>query len=439
LRPANGRRFHASLAQLLAILGVIWLFAFAVGYAETGPGARLSVWGLSVEAARSYFWIASIAVIVVLDRRTADFVLLGTAAACAALPIWLVWLVTNQIWYTVSADSFDQYADIVWWTVFGWQVIVFWRILRVPYRAPCGRAVMLGLVYGVMLYGNIFVLPERPLFYSRSHHAERRSLNVEATYYRQAELADAMLEVVRPGRPGLVDLYFLGFAGYAPQAVFMREARQVRDIFDRHLGTEGRSAMLINNLDTVTEIPLANRHNLERMISGTAQIMDLEEDVLFVFITSHGAEDASVLVDFSPLGLNDLTASDLRSMLDASGIRWRVIVVSACFAGSFIDHLASPGTLLITAAAADRTSFGCGHERDWTYFGEAFFNQGIPESDSFVEAFNRAKAVIEQREKDEDISPSLPQISIGSKIGSRLEQWREDLDGTRKTQDSPVM
>ena len=411
----------------MTILGIIWMFAVGADYVEIGPGAEFSVWGLSIEAARSYFWLASIALIVVIDRRSWDFVLLSAAAACALLPVWLTWLVTYQIWRTVSPESFAQYGTTAWWVVFAWQIAVFWRVLLTPYQARFRRTVPLTLIYALMLYANIFALPDRPLFYSREYHTDRKQLNVEDTYYQQAGLTDAMLRSLAHERPGTVDMFFLGFGGYASQGVFMREIDQVRDIFDRHFGTEGRSGMLINNLDTVDKIPLANRHNLERMITGTAEIMNPAEDILFLFVSSHGSKNAKVSVDFAPLGLNDLTATELRSMLDAAAIRWRVIVISACFSGSFIEPLTTPGTLIITAAAADRTSFGCSHERDWTYFGEAFFRTAVLESASFVDAFDRAKSAIEKRERDEDISPSLPQIFVGSEIAPRLEQWRKDL------------
>ena len=48
----------------------------------------------------------------------------------------------------------------------------------------------------------------------------------------------------------------------------------------------------------------------------------------------------------------------LRETLDKSGIRWRVIVISACYSGSFIPAFTVSDTLIITASAADKTSLG---------------------------------------------------------------------------------
>ena len=43
--------------------------------------------------------------------------------------------------------------------------------------------------------------------------------------------------------------------------------------------------------------------------------------------------------------------------------------------------------MLITAAAADKTSFGCSDDRDLTYFGEAFYRDALPKAKNLQEAF----------------------------------------------------
>ena len=65
-------------------------------------------------------------------------------------------------------------------------------------------------------------------------------------------------------------------------------------------------------------------------------------------------------------------------MLRESGIRWRVIVVSACYAGSFIEPLRDENTDHPDRGGRDRTSFGCSDDNDLTYFGEAFYRDALP-------------------------------------------------------------
>ena len=108
-------------------------------------------------------------------------------------------------------------------------------------------------------------------------------------------------------------------------------------------------------------------------------------------------------------------------MLDRSGIKNRVVVVSACHSGSFIPALADPTTLLITAAHADRTSFGCADKRQWTYFGDAYFNRALRQERSFLRAFELAKRLIRDWEVKEKLTRSLPQMAGGGALKSRLE------------------
>lgn len=141
-------------------------------------------------------------------------------------------------------------------------------------------------------------------------------------------------------------------------------------------------------------------------------------------ISSHGSEDPSIAVENSDLPLNDVSDEDLADALRESGIRWRVIIISACYAGGFIEALRDPQTIVITAAAADRTSFGCSNDRDLTYFGEAFYRDALPEAKSLREAFETAKAAIAARERAEHITPSNPQAYFGAKIEAKLAAMR---------------
>ncbi|MGH6620464.1 MAG: C13 family peptidase, partial [Alphaproteobacteria bacterium] len=258
-------------------------------------------------------------------------------------------------------------------------------------------------------------------------------ISVESIYYGQYSLMDAALDKVARQRPGIADIYFVGFAGDASQKVFLKEARSVGQLFDKRFDTAGRSMLLINNRATVYETPLANGNNLWYGLKEIGRILDPEEDVLFLFLTSHGWKDL-LSVNFWPLQLDNMTAEDLRKTLDDSGIKWRVIVVSACYSGSFIDDLRTDHSLIITAAHADRTSFGCGDEFDFTYFGRAYFDQALRETFSFIEAFGSASKAIEQRESEEGLTPSQPQIDIGSAIRPKLDEIGKRLFQLHKDQ-----
>jgi hypothetical protein len=155
--------------------------------------------------------------------------------------------------------------------------------------------------------------------------------------------------------------------------------------------------------------------------------MNREEDVLFLYLTSHGSATDGVSVQFRPLELHQLDAGRLRGLLDEAGIKWRVIVVSACYSGSLIPALQGDTTLIATAADADRTSFGCGRTDDFTYFGRAFFDEALRETWSFLEAFELARTAVLRREEAEQRTPSHPQLSVGTAIRTKLQQLERQL------------
>ncbi len=232
---------------------------------------------------------------------------------------------------------------------------------------------------------------------------------------RQQGLLGRALAHLKAATPQQSHLFFVGFAGYGGQAVFKREVLAVRELFDGRFGTEGRSIALVNHPSTADQFPLASVGNLDDVLQHVGRLMDVGRDTLFLFLSSHG-EPGIVAVEMPGLALPQLRPAQLKRMLDRSGIRKRVIVVSACHSGSFIPALADPNTLVIAASRADRSSFGCEDRRDWTYFGDAYFNKALREKTSFRGAFDRAKQLIAEWEARERLPPSLPQIAGGEAL-----------------------
>ena len=232
---------------------------------------------------------------------------------------------------------------------------------------------------------------------------------------RQAQLLDRTLAQLKAGSSDRERLYFVGFAGYGREAVFKREVLAVRQLFDERFGTKDRSVVLINHRSTENEVPLATLTNLDRALQHLGQVMDTDRDTLFLFLTSHG-EEGHMAVDMPGVATRPLRPEQLRGMLDRSGIKRRVVVVSACHAGSFVPALAGPTTLVIAAARADRSSFGCEDRRRWTYFGDAYFNRALRQDTSFRRAFQQAERLIALWERRDRLIPSLPQIAGGEDL-----------------------
>lgn len=255
----------------------------------------------------------------------------------------------------------------------------------------------------------------------------------ETAFYVQPLILTEQLSALQKNNEGVSDWYFVGVAGFGGQNVFMNEINKARQLFDVRFGTQGKSITLINNPNTWQSEPIASRTSLEKTLKHLGQTMNPSEDVLFLTISSHGAVSESgkilgdLVLDNAPLELDDIDPDWLRQALDDSGIRWRVIVISACYSGTFIEKLSSPTTTIITASRADRASFGCSDDADLTYFGRAFFAEALRDTTSLEDAFKYTTERIANREALMGFSPSEPQMVSGSLMKNALPEFEKAL------------
>jgi len=252
-------------------------------------------------------------------------------------------------------------------------------------------------------------------------------VDAEKIFYKQDDLLAQAFKKLKPSEKNKPDLYMVNFAGYGKQDVFMKEAQFAKSLFDINLGTQGRSLSLINNHKVNDKMPIASVTNLERSLNYVANIMDKDEDILFLFLTSHGSQKHELSVTLSGLPLNDLSAKKMAYIIKKTKIKWKVIVVSSCYSGGFIKHLKDDYTMILTASKKDHVSFGCDDEADFTFFGRAFFKKSVKESVSFKSAFQKAQTFVHKWENEEKYDHSEPQIWTTNKIEHHLTLWRKTL------------
>jgi hypothetical protein len=249
----------------------------------------------------------------------------------------------------------------------------------------------------------------------------------EQTFYNQPRLIKSLLDSLIQTDKVKPNAYFLGLAPYANQAVFAREVRASRDIFDKHFKTEGRSAILLNSEVPSDTIPIASTGNLKNLAAGLKSKINGEKDIVVLFITSHGSQDL-ISVNQYPLPLNQIKPDDIKEALNATSALNRIVIISACYSGSFINDLKDEHTTILTASREDRTSFGCSNERDWTFFTNALFNHGFRQSRDIRKAFAIASELVGSWEKRQDLTASLPQIFIGKEVESAWQKMMPDFD-----------
>ena len=249
----------------------------------------------------------------------------------------------------------------------------------------------------------------------------------EQVLYAQPKLLRSALATLGPRVPGEPNLYLLAFAGDGGEDVFHNEAEYAATLFTRHFGPSAHALVLENHPATLGTRPLATWSNLEAALDGLAHVMKPEQDILLLYLTTHGSEDHSLLVDMDPLPLDQIGAVDLGGILKARPFKWKVVVVNACYSGGFVPPLHSAGTLVLTAARSDRSSFGCGSDADATYFGRAWLIDALNRTPDFVVAFRQASAEIAGWERRDHLLPSEPQIDVGTGITAQLARWREGV------------
>ncbi|HEX9446340.1 MAG TPA: C13 family peptidase [Dongiaceae bacterium] len=133
-----------------------------------------------------------------------------------------------------------------------------------------------------------------------------------------------------------------------------------------------------------------------------------------VFVTSHGDRSGAYL----KLDLDHdqrLSPARLGDLLDATcGQRPTVAIISACHSGVFLDDEAA-NRIILTAARADRTSFGCGASFDYTYFDSCLLDQW-PRSHSFVGLYDAVGLCVREKERQLGLVSSEPQASFGPAV-----------------------
>lgn len=426
LRPVTLDSFVPSAEIFALIAGLNLLLLFLLGLASVGFNGEFNVY----EVPRALLFVPATLLFALLavrmNGRTESLLRIATALAAAGLVLSLQFGATGVLllrlpprlvggnWWPILF-----YGGVVWWAL----VIVF-SVMRFVAASP-GRNCVVMMAGWLLLVAPMLWYPQNYLWmpaYDAPDAAERSFLAPfdERGFYAQQKLLDQALAAVERGRPGVADIYLLAAGLYAREDVFMKEVRLIAGLFRKRFDTTGRSVVLLNNPRTLTTDPVASLTSIAAALRRIGSRMNRDEDVLYLYLSSHGSESHRLAVDFWPLRLAAIDPPALKKALDESGIKWRVIVVSACYSGGFIKPLQDEHTMIITASNATRTSFGCGNASDATYLAQALFNEELRKTYSIETAFAAARQSIAERERAQGYEPSEPQLFVGARIRGKL-------------------
>ena len=360
---------------------------------------------------------------------------IATAGIRLAVPLLAAKFGSNEFWTSTYIAAAGYGAEIIWWI--GAMVCVVGSLEQESLPRRIGRVAALWVALfaanarGAARAGLRRTRLRRPRceLVGVSARQVRRELRPSragrqcGSRTRQPSAGGVCCKPRSPGwrrsRKGETAIYALGIAGWAGLDVFAKEIDGGLASIARILPIKDRTLRLINNPATVASVPLASPHNFTAAVHAIGNVMNKDDDVLVLLMTSHGDRKgfALQLPDQAPI---DLTPKQVAETLDHEGIKYRVVIVSACFSGIFLPPLANDNTIVVTAADDQHTSFGCAPERDWTYFGDAFLRQSLQPGTDFEQAFAHARTLIQGWELMDHAPPSNPQAHFGPALVAKL-------------------
>ena len=161
----------------------------------------------------------------------------------------------------------------------------------------------------------------------------------------------------------------------------------------------------------------SDRAHLSSSTNVRNALATLGGEACLVFVTSHGEERGFFLRPddrlFSPVAFE-------RALTAGCGAVPTVVVVSACHSGTFInDQTKRPNRIIMTAAAADRTSFGCGADDDYTYYDQCFLQTLDGAVTTWRELALGTRSCVDTLERRLGVrESSQPQLFVGTAVAN---------------------
>lgn len=336
------------------------------------------------------------------------------------------------IFFATQNETLLPYASWMNGLFIFWALVVVLRAQVLVSGWHWMRSVGAAAIFTVLMAFFVVFVPRAELWTAVSEEPVQpaQGLLREDLFHLQGTMLESQLAGLEPERPGTVDLYFVGAASYGLQETFLKELEVVSNLMAERFDTARRSIVLVNHASTLGKWPIATASNLRATLDHVGRIINPEEDVAMLFISTHGNEDGRLAFEMPPLTLAQPNPTMLARMLADSGIKWKIIVISACYSGGFVEALKDDHSLIITAADAASPSFGCEFSSDITWFGQAFFNEALRSTRSLPEAFAAAREAITQRERSEGYEHSNPQLHLGREMKAKLQTLEQRLEST---------
>lgn len=426
LRRVRRHDFRVGIADLLVLVVAMSLFDIGVDYLKYGSDGVFSWFGVTGEMYGFGVVMLVAAFLGVAYRRRSLALSVPIALFAAYPPLQLAHLLPHLAPPDTVAAAVLGVAEE--YLLLGWSVIIFVRSVAVGLDGDGRRRALRSLAGGLLLfaplwYGSTFS-PQLPWWRVEAvADSEQPNPASEPVMEAQKTLLDDALGSIEDGRTGVADFYAVAVAA-SPGDALRADALSAIKVLDERWATDGRSVALVNHPASLLELPMASFSNLRATLEEIRGAINPEEDVVLVYLAGNGRADGSIDVDLPPLDLVPLAPARVRRMLDEIGIRWRIVVVSACGSGAWIDALADDSTVVMTATGTDGEGPGCSIGAEGTAFGAALFGTGFVDADTVAGAFEIARGrVLAPAGGAAPADRALgPQLAVGSAIASKLKE-----------------
>jgi hypothetical protein len=209
------------------------------------------------------------------------------------------------------------------------------------------------------------------------------------------------------------------------EPVFDRDVQSLTKAFSKRLG-KSRSTVKFGYTSNSLKRPSPKSVNTAiTQVSTKAQDGN---DVVVVFLTTHGTEGLLAVKPSANEKAVGVSADALNDFLKPAQNDQQIIILQACYSGSLIEGLKHPNRIIMTAAAADRTSFGCSPDSRNTWFTKAMV-AALPEANNWSEVFANTKSKVLEYEAQQGIQKSdqsNPQYYVGRNMRG---VWTQEFGG----------
>ena len=413
--------FHVSAAQLVLLVLVSAAIDIAGDWLRAAADAHFSLAGLQAELFALGLLALTSALLAAARRERALYLALPVVVLASFPIVQVVHLVPGLPHATALVSDLAQQVFAL--ALFAWMFIVAARAVHVATKPGGRHRRLFAMLGGAVVIAPIWFAPlAGPLepWWREYDAAAAGAMNPasEPVLAAQDFLMDRALDDLEDGRSGTTDLYFVGFAPDGRHPGFVSDVEAAQRAMNARWNSAGRSLVLVNSPLTVAERPFATITNLRSALLEIGDLIDADEDIVMVYLTGGPGAGTTLAAVNPPLELVNLSPAGLRQLLDAAGIRFRIVVVSTCRAGAWVDELSDDETAVIASSAAGVQGDDCHGGLVPTRFGDAFF-AAMGRTNDLAGAFEAA------RKRLAALGAPVPTMTLGPVLAEHLKALQE--------------